>query len=70
MATAIASRRMQFRAGPQDYTFYACADCLPALERGEAGSGNFFTTADEPVKPVQVHPDEQIECDLCREGGD
>lgn len=63
---AICSRVMQFRAGPNAYTFHACPECRPALERGEAGDGLFFTTADEPVKAVD--PDDDITCDLCREG--
>jgi hypothetical protein len=65
-AIAVASRVSQFRAGPQAETFYACAACLPALTRGEAGGGNFFTTVAEPVRPVD--PADEITCDLCREG--
>ena len=60
---AVASRRLQFRAGPGDYTFFACADCLPHLEHGDVSL--FIAIRDEPVQPVD--PDDEIDCDLCWE---
>lgn len=63
---AVGSRLMQFRAGPNEHRFYACADCLPALYAGQAGDGLFFTTEDAPVELVDAG--DEIECDLCREG--
>lgn len=63
---AVASRVMQFRAGPNEYRFHACVRHLPYLRDGKAGDGLFFATVDQPVEPVNA--DEEIECDLCREG--
>lgn len=61
---AIAKREMQFCAGPEHYTFYACAEHRPQLERGEMQL--FFTLAGKPVEPVA--PDDEVACDMCREG--
>jgi hypothetical protein len=66
MPVALWSRRLQFSAGPESHEFYACAEGKAALERGEAGSGLFFATADEPLR--EVDPNDEIECDCCREG--
>lgn len=63
MSYAIASRRMQFEAGPEKQTFYACADCLPELRKGQVMC--FLVLRDEDVQPVD--PDDEIDCDLCRE---
>lgn len=61
---AITSRRMQFCAGPEKHTFYACRECLPDLEAGDVQL--FLRLPNEPVQPVSE--DEEIRCDLCREG--
>lgn len=63
---AIASRVMQFVAGPQTQQFFACADCRPALERGDVSC--FLVIASQPV--LDVDEADEMECDLCREGGD
>lgn len=68
MPLALWSRKLQFRAGPNAHTFFACEEGKAALERGDVGSGLFFTTADEPVRPVD--PDEDIQCDCCREASE
>jgi hypothetical protein len=65
MTPATWSRVLQFRSGPQDHTFYTCDEHRPALEDGSAGSGCFFASARDPIHPVD--PDDEIECDLCRE---
>jgi hypothetical protein len=62
------SRVLQFRAGPGSYTFHACDDCKVLLERAEMGTGLFFATADEPVRPVD--PADEIDCDGCAEPAD
>jgi len=64
MKTAIASRRMQFCAGPETHTFYACEEHTPDLEKGDVSC--FLILRNEPVVPVSV--DDDIDCDLCREG--
>lgn len=64
--TARASRRMQFCAGPQTHTFYACADHAADLAGGAVSC--FLVMTNEPVR--RVDPAEEITCDLCREGGD
>ena len=62
------SRRMQFCAGPEQHTFYAChnSECRTALLRGDVGSSCFFVIVGEPMMPVD--PEDDIRCDVCREG--
>lgn len=62
---AVASLKMQFCAGPETHTFYACPSHVPALAAGDASSC-FLLFKDELVK--KVDPWDEIECDLCKEG--
>lgn len=64
MATAVCQRRLQFEAGPESYVFAACEECRPQLEKGAVMC--FFPLAADPVEPVD--PDDELTCDLCREG--
>jgi hypothetical protein len=59
-------RRLQFESGPEKQLFYACKDCLPDLEAGRYTC--FYPLPSEPVEACE--PDEDVTCDLCREGGD
>ncbi len=59
------SRVLQFRSGPQEYEFYACEAHKSRLEDGSMGSGLFFATTKDPIKAVD--PEEEYECDDCRE---
>lgn len=63
---AIWSRVLQFRAGPNETEFHACAKHRPQLEK-DWPLDLFFSTVEEPVKAVD--PDDEIECYFCREGG-
>lgn len=60
------SRVLQFRSGPQEHRFYACDDHRDLLS--EDGQPLFFATDDEPITPIDHNPDEDQECDFCREG--
>ena len=61
---AIYQRVLQFRAGPQHFTFEACAQHRADLERGAVD--HFFATDREPVRPVD--PEDERDCYFCREG--
>jgi hypothetical protein len=63
---AIWKRVLQFRAGPESHTFYACDAHRPELERGDLHSGLFFGRPADAVEAVD--PEDEIACDLCREG--
>lgn len=65
MIFATCSRKMGFRAGPQDHTFYACDEHRKQLDDGDVM--NFFVLVTEPVKELPADDDE-TECDFCREG--
>lgn len=69
MAVAVWSRKLQFCAGPNDYTFHVCDECKPCLEGAwpTITPSLFFSTPDEPIRPVD--PDDEIGCDGCRDGG-
>ncbi len=61
--TARFSRLMQFCAGPQRETFYACEE-----HRGSLDDVMTFLPIDgEPI--VTATPFEEHPCDFCREGG-
>jgi hypothetical protein len=60
---AIAGRKLEFRSGPQNYTFYACAVHRTLLDTGEVD--NFFALPRNPT--FVVDPADGIECDFCRE---
>lgn len=59
-------RVLQFRAGPNEHTFYACEQHKADLERGDY-NGVFFPTTDESIQPLGSDDQEQV-CDYCREG--
>ena len=61
---AVAARQMQFCAGPQSHTFYACAEHLPDLYRSWYANGLFYTV--EQWKVTVADPDDEIACDSCR----
>lgn len=63
MKFAIASRQLQFTAGPQSEVFYACEQHRALLD---TGFGCFYPTKNHPVEPVDDA--EEMSCDLCREG--
>lgn len=65
MTFATCSRVLQFRAGPNDHTFYACEEHRPRLEDGTY-DGNFFGDPADVIEPVD--PDDELHCDYCREG--
>ena len=65
MSVAIAKREMQFCAGPEHHTFYACHEHRADLERGDVMC--FLILRTKPVEAVD--PEDDIDCDLCREGG-
>lgn len=60
---AVCSRKLQFEAGPEQTTFYACTEHRPKLERGEVMC--FFPVARHQIQ--EVDPNDEIECDYCRE---
>lgn len=64
MNYAIASRKMQFEAGPQQHVFYACAEHRSVLESGDVTC--FFAYDAEQVQPVDEEM--EVDCDFCREG--
>ncbi len=69
MTIAICSRVLQFRAGPDHKTFYACEAHQHILTAGDISSFDvplFFATEQEPVQPVD--PEDEYPCDFCREG--
>lgn len=65
--SAIACRQMQFVAGPQAHTFYACPEHRPELDRTWIANELFYAVKDWPVEAVDA--DEDYACDFCREGG-
>jgi hypothetical protein len=66
---AVSSRVLQFKAGPNENRFTACAEHRPLLEGPwpSIGGGLFFSTSDEPIR--EVDPNDEESCDGCREGG-
>ena len=64
MSLAATRRRLQFCAGPQTYEFFACPEHRVILVRGDVSC--FLVIRSESVRSVD--PDEDIECDFCREG--
>jgi hypothetical protein len=64
MPIATVSRLMQFSTGPQQHRFYACPECLEWLRHGPQ---LFYAIKYKGLEPVD--PEEEIECDGCREGG-
>ena len=65
MNFAVASRRLQFEAGPEQHTFYACREHRRILDSGDVSC--FFAYEKESVKDEDEET--EIECDFCREGG-
>lgn len=63
---AVAKLKMQFVAGPQNYTFHACEDHRWELAAGRAAEGIFYRVKGWGVETVD--PEDEVECDLCREG--
>ena len=60
-------RLLGFRSGPEDHTFYACEAHREDLDRGNVMC--FFALRKHPISdlsPEEIEDD--IECDLCREG--
>ena len=64
MNLATTRRRLQFCAGPQTIEFFACPEHRATLDQGDVSCFRVMRT--EPVRDVD--PDEDIECDFCREG--
>lgn len=64
MAIAISSRVLQFRAGPNEHRFHACEEHEDMLVSNDL----FFAVNTDPVEPCD--PDDEIECDWCREPSD
>lgn len=62
---AIGSLKMQFCAGPEKHTFYACEDHINELEAGKASSC-FLSIKNEIV--MWVNTEDEILCDLCKQG--
>ena len=65
-AAVVCSRVLQFRAGPNEYQFHACAEHRPMLEKGDVDL--FFATADQPVLDMHEDDADCVSCDFCREG--
>jgi hypothetical protein len=61
---ATCSRVMQFEGGPQRTRFYACDGHYDSLHVPSMCHFPIFT---EPVR--NEDPEEEINCDFCREGG-
>lgn len=55
---------MQFEAGPETHTFYACAAHREKLERGDVMC--FLKIRNKAVETVDFN--DEIGCDFCREG--
>lgn len=66
MPFAIVSRQLQFCAGPEHHTFYACEAHRAALDRGEVSC---FLPLDREGTRALAYEDE-YECDFCREPRD
>lgn len=66
MPLSIAKRRLQFIAGPERTTFYACTMCKPLLEKIGHEVHCHYPISQEPLEDVDL--EDEIECDLCREG--
>ena len=66
MTYAIRARRLQFEAGPEKHTFYACVEHRDKLGIGTTSVMCFFATSDE--LPYDIDEEEEISCDFCREG--
>jgi hypothetical protein len=64
---AVAGRRLQFCAGPGSYYFYACDEHKADLTKPWQVNDLFFAVEKWPIEAVD--PEEEQECDACREGG-
>lgn len=64
-APAVCSRVLQFRAGPNESRFYACAAHRADLARGDYG-GLFFGLLKDEMRDEDT--DDDLTCDYCREG--
>lgn len=58
------SRVMQFCAGPERHTFYACEQHRAALDKGDVSC--FLVLRNESVRAVEGETDEV--CYFCQEG--
>ncbi len=58
------ARKLEFRAGPENYTFHACEEHKSILDTGDVM--NFFAVDRQPT--FAIDPTDEIECDFCREG--
>lgn len=65
MTIAVCARTLQFRAGPNEYTFHACDEHRAVLASNDP-EPLFFMTTDQPLR--EVAPDDELQCDWCREG--
>lgn len=61
---AVAARQMQFVAGPQSHTFYACSRHLSDLLKPWYANDLFYTT--ERWTVLVIDPGAEIPCDSCR----
>lgn len=59
---AICFRVLQFVAGPNEHTFYACPEHKHYLE-GEADVDLFFSTSGDLLE--EVNPEDEFRCDFC-----
>lgn len=55
-------RKLEFRSGPENHTFYACQEHKYLLDSGDVSC--FFAVESQPTEPNH----DGIECDFCREG--
>ena len=62
----VAARTLGFCAGPQDHTFYACAEHRPTLEKGDVSC--FLQLKNQPMRDVTEDEAETYDCYFCREG--
>lgn len=67
MKLATHVRTLQFQAGPGEFEFAACDDCLPQLAAGDVSL--FFARKGDPP-PVALGEGEERRCDLCAEPND
>lgn len=56
-------RRMQFTAGPQQMTFYACPACSPDLVAGRVSC--FRAIRDTPAMPANMEKARGEHCAIC-----
>lgn len=64
MTPAAFARTMQFCAGPQSHTFYACTEHRAQLGAAWFVNELFYTLPQWPV--LDVSEDDEIPCDVCR----